>query len=91
MTDHTVRLYALALALVVFFLARAVVAARPWATATAPDPRLKALAVRQAQLARAAKLVDTLGRTPVRTRASAPPPPAVRVVDLPPLTVTRTS
>jgi hypothetical protein len=56
MTSHHGRLYALALGLVVFFLAWAVVAAHPWAT-TAPDPRLRALAVREAQLRREAKLV----------------------------------
>jgi pyruvate/2-oxoglutarate dehydrogenase complex dihydrolipoamide acyltransferase (E2) component len=55
-TSHHGRLYALALALVVFFLAWAVVAARPWATASA-DPRLRTLAVRQAQLQHEAKLV----------------------------------
>lgn len=57
MTSHQGRLYALALALVVFFLAWAVVAARPWATAT-PDPRLRALAVRETQLRHEAKLVQ---------------------------------
>jgi hypothetical protein len=46
----------LALGLVVFFLAWAVVAAHPWATASA-DPRLRALAVREAQLQREARLV----------------------------------
>jgi hypothetical protein len=56
MTSHHGRLYALALALVVFFLSWAVVAAHPWAT-TAPDPRLRALAVREAQLRHEAKLV----------------------------------
>jgi len=56
MTSHQGRLYALALALVVFFLAWAVVAAHPWATASA-DPRLRTLAIRQAQLQREAKLV----------------------------------
>lgn len=55
MTSHHGRLYALALALVVFFLAWAVVAARPWAT-TSADPRLRALAIRQAQLQREARL-----------------------------------
>ena len=57
MTSHHGRLYALALALVVFFLAWAVVAAHPWAAASAADPRLRALAVREAQLRREAKLV----------------------------------
>jgi hypothetical protein len=56
MTSHHGRLYALALALVVFFLAWAVVAAHPWAAASA-DPRLRTLAIRQAQLQREAKLV----------------------------------
>ncbi len=57
MTSHHGRLYGLALALVVFFLAWAVVAAHPWATASA-DPRLRTLAIRQAQLQREAKLVQ---------------------------------
>jgi hypothetical protein len=56
MTSHHGRLYALALALVVFFLAWAVVAARPWTTGSA-DPRLRTLAIRQAQLQREAKVV----------------------------------
>jgi hypothetical protein len=56
MTSHQGRLYALALSLVVFFLAWAVVSAHPWATASA-DPRLSALAVRETQLRHEAKLV----------------------------------
>jgi hypothetical protein len=56
MTNHQGRLYGLALALVVFFLAWAVVAGHPWATASA-DPRLRTLAIRQAQLQHEAKLV----------------------------------
>ena len=56
MTSHHGRLYALALALVAFFLVWAVIAAHPWTTASA-DPRLRALAMRQAQLQREAKLV----------------------------------
>jgi hypothetical protein len=88
MTSHTGRLYTLALALVVFFLAWAVVAARPWGRAAAPDPRLQALSVRAAQLRREAALVNRL--VAARSHRSAPAP-AVRVVDLPPVTVTRTS
>jgi hypothetical protein len=57
MTSHPGRLYALALGLVVFFLAWAVVAAHPWATASA-DPRLRALTLREAQLRREARLVQ---------------------------------
>jgi hypothetical protein len=56
MTSHHGRLYTLALGLVVFFLAWAVIASHPWVTASA-DPRLHTLAVRQAQLQREAKLV----------------------------------
>jgi hypothetical protein len=56
MASHPGRLYALALGLVVFFLAWAVVAAHPWATAT-PDRRLSALAIREAQLRHEARLV----------------------------------
>jgi hypothetical protein len=56
MTSHQARLYGLALALVVFFLAWAVVAAHPWAP-TASDPRLRDLAVREAQLRREAHVV----------------------------------
>jgi hypothetical protein len=105
MTNHAGRLYALALGLVVFFLAWAVVSARPWATA-APDPRLKALAVRQAQLGQEAKLVSQivaqraqlaavarsrqLASAAVAAPATAASAP-VQVVNLPPLTITRTS
>jgi type IV secretory pathway TraG/TraD family ATPase VirD4 len=57
MASHHGRLYALTVGLVVFFLAWAVVAAHPWATASA-DPRLKALAVRESRLRQEAKLVQ---------------------------------
>jgi len=99
MTNHAGRLYALAIALAVFFLAWAVVAARPWAT-TAVDPRQKTLAIRAAQLRREAKLVNQivaqraqLARvTHNRQLASAAAAPApVKIVTLPPLTITRTS
>jgi hypothetical protein len=86
MTSHVGRLYALAVALVVFFLAWAAVAARPWHSA-APDPRLQQLAIRQAQLKREAQLVHRI----VSQRQTAAPAPSVRVVNLPPLTITRTS
>jgi hypothetical protein len=128
-TSHTGRLYALALALVVFFLAWASIAARPWQKA-APDPRLQALAAREARLRHEAKLVNrvvaarwTAYKAAVRLRnvqiaaakariaaaraaaqrqaaaaqvaavaaPSAAAAPSVRVVSLPPLTITRTS
>ena len=98
MTSHTGRLYSLALALVVFFLAWAVIAAHPWATAK-PDPRLAALSARQAALQQEAKLVRQivaarrqLTTAPAQnTAAAAPAAPQVKVVNLPPLTITRTS
>jgi hypothetical protein len=59
MTSHAGRLYALAAGIVVFFVAWAVVAAHPWATAkTARDPRLAALARREQRLRADAKLVQ---------------------------------
>jgi hypothetical protein len=125
MTSHTGRLYALAFGLVVFFLAWALVAARPWSTAAA-DPRLQALAARESQLRHESKLVNqvvsqrwALYRSELHARktqialvraraaqlaaasvaapsvaapsAAAPAAQAVRVVNLPPLTITRTS
>jgi hypothetical protein len=94
MTSHTARLYGLALALVVFFLGWAAVAARPWATTAKPDPRLQALAIRQAALRQEAKLVAQIvaqrkaaGAATATQSVSAP----VKVVNLPPLTITRTS
>lgn len=113
-TNHVGRLYSLALALVIFFLAWAVVAARPW-SASAADPRLKVLASREAQLRREAQLVNrvvarrwTAYRAALHTRQAeiaaakartaqlavsytAAPAAGVRIVTLPPLTITRTS
>lgn len=114
-TNHAGRLYALALALVVFFLAWAVVAARPWSTPTA-DPRLRSLTARETQLRREARLVNRVvarrwaayrvalqdRRTQIAAAkaqaaqaaasyTAAPAPGSVRVVTLPPLTITRTS
>ena len=66
MTSHVGRLYALALALVVFFLGWAVVAAQPWATPAA-DPRLQALAAREAQLRH-----EATAREPRSSRAAGP-------------------
>jgi hypothetical protein len=52
MTSHVGRLYALALALFVFFLTWTTVAAHPWSASATPsaDPRAAALAARQLQL-----------------------------------------
>ena len=124
MTDTSHRLYAVVVAVVVFFVSWAAVAARPWATAK-PDPRLAALAQREQRLRADAKLVRqvvdarmTAYRMALkarqaqiaavkaqaalrrrvhcrcRSRPRRPPvaaAPAVRVVNLPPLTITRTS
>jgi len=114
MVSHTGRLYSLALALVVFFLAWAVVAAHPWGR-TASDPRLKALAAREAQLRKEARLVNKVValrwaayRSALKARtaqiaaakaqatqlasvSSGSSSGSVRVVTLPPLTITRTS
>ena len=96
MTSHTGRLYATALALVVFFLGWAAIAAKPWTTTAKVDPRLQVLAIRQAALQQEAKLVAKI----VSLKKAAPATPAsptqnvsapVRVVNLPPLTITRTS
>lgn len=98
MTDHVVRLYAATGAVLVFCLSWVTVAAKPWATgAAAPDPRIAALDARQQHLQRESVAVRRLVarrwaayRANQRTRAAARPPD-VRVVTLPPLTVTRTS
>jgi cell division septation protein DedD len=54
MTDHVARLYAVALALVVFFGTWAMIAARPWAheAAASDDPRLAKLERREERLRR---------------------------------------
>ena len=108
MTSHAGRLYAVALALVVFFLTWAVVAAHPWAT-TKPDPRIAALAAREQQVRRESVAVQRIVqrrwavyRAQLKSRqaqiasvhhaqTAAAAAPSVRVVTLPPLTVTRTS
>ena len=119
MTSHAGRLYAAALALLVFFLAWAAIAAKPWAQAKA-DPRVAALAAREQALRRESGLVQKIVRqrltayrtqlrarkaqiasarrqlaaataAPAYTASSGAPAPSVRVVTLPPLTITRTS
>ena len=58
MTNHVVRLYAGALALLAFFLVWAVVAARPWAPTGEADPRLAALERRELALKRETRQVN---------------------------------
>jgi hypothetical protein len=98
MTNHVGRLYAAAAGVLTFFVLWAVIAAHPW-TAPPADAKLAALAERQRLLRREAVLVQKIverraaakaaaGRARV---AAAAPAPAVRIVTLPPLVVTRTS
>jgi hypothetical protein len=99
MTDHVARLYALAVAILVFLLAWAAVAARPWATSSQarPDPRVQALIVKQERVRREAlavrRVLASRSRQAAAPASTAPAPaqPSVRIVTLPPLTVTRTS
>ena len=75
MTSHAGRLYVLALALVVFFLAWATLSAHPWG-APRSDPRLAALTAREARLRHEAKLVDQVvarALGDLRRRPEAPP------------------
>ncbi len=61
MTNHIVRLYTAAGAIVIFFLLWATIAARPWATTeqvTPQDPRLVALAQREKNLRKRAAGVN---------------------------------
>jgi hypothetical protein len=105
MTSHAGRLYVLALALVVFFLAWATLSAHPWG-APRSDPRIAALTAGEARLRQEAKLVDQVVaarwasyRVDLKLRRAqiasaqkvAVAAPAVRIVNLPPLTITRTS
>lgn len=58
MTDHTVRLYAATVGLVVFFLFWAAIAAKPWASTGEADPRAAAIERREQLLARETRRVN---------------------------------
>jgi hypothetical protein len=58
MTDHTVRLYAAAVGLVVFFLFWAAIAAKPWASTGSADPRAAAIHRREQRLAQETRRVN---------------------------------
>ncbi len=108
MTETSHRTYAVATALVVFFLSWAAVAAHPWA-AQKPDPQLVALQAREQRLRADAKIVarvvaarSAAYQTALQARRAAiaearsrpiavARAPQVRIVTLPPLTVTRSS
>lgn len=98
MTDHVVRLYALAIAILGFFVAWALVAAHPWSEPVAtpqPSAELRQLAVYEQRLARGTALADLLAaRRASRAAdlaAATAVPVAPRLVTLPPVTETRTS
>jgi len=105
MTSHVARLYALILGVLVFFVAWAAVVAHPWATTGASSSQLAALAARRQRVhlesLRVQKIVALRWSTYRRALAqhtaapaplaSAPASPSVKVVTLPPLTVTRVS
>jgi hypothetical protein len=102
MTNHVARLYTAAISIVVFFLLWVAVAAKPWVTAPS-DPRVAALAAREQRLRTESAAVQQVVnarwsayrrelalRAQTASAVPAPPPP-VRVVTLPPATVTRSS
>jgi hypothetical protein len=104
MTSHVGRLYSLAVALLVFFIAWSVFAARPWAANA--DPRVAALAAREQRIRHESLVVQGIVQKRWATyrvelkkrqaqiaarRAQPARAPSVRVVSLPPLTVTRSS
>jgi hypothetical protein len=98
MASHTARLYVAAAALLTFFVLWAAIAAHPW-RATAADPRLAQLAQRQRLLRREAVLVQrivdrragSVRAAAQKRRQLAAASPAVRIVTLPPLVITRSS
>jgi hypothetical protein len=96
MTNHVVRLYTASAAIVVFFITWAGIAARPWVT-PASDSEVAALAQRQHRLERDVELVQLIARrraaanSDARSAAQAASAPRVRIVHLPPITVTRSS
>ena len=103
MTNQLARLYVLVVGVLVFFVAWAAVAAHPWATKPAQDPRIAALAARQHRLqidsvlvkrvvdARWANYRRRLAAQHATAASLAQMRPSVRVVNLPPLVVTRSS
>lgn len=87
MTSHVARLYVAAGTLLAFFLAWAGIAAHPWSTSGAKSSvQAQAVAVFQQRLQRDAALLRQLSAKP----GVAPARP-VRVVQLPPVTTTRSS
>ena len=98
MTNHVGRLYAAAIGVLVLFLSWAAVAAHPWATPKASS-QLQLIALREQALKRETALVNTILRQRAAAAKASTQPisatpaaqPSVRVVTLPPLTITKTS
>jgi len=97
MTSALLRLYALAFAILAFTLSWAGVAARPWVKPK-PSAQMQLVALREQALRRETVLVNRILReraaraAVLRSRAAAAAAkPAVRIVTLPPLTITRSS
>ena len=103
MGNHVGRLYAAAIGVLVLFLTWAVVAANPWAAPKA-SAQVQLIALREQALKRETALVNTILRQraaaakqsqQIAAVQSAPvaqaAQPSVRVVNLPPLTITKTS
>jgi hypothetical protein len=109
MTSSVGRIYVTALTLFTFFLTWALVAARPWPSsgASAPDPRLRALAVREQKVRRdgiatqrllkrrwanyRSQLARRNSQIAAAKRAPVAAPPSVRIVSQPAATATRSS
>jgi len=103
MTNHAGRLYATAIAVLVLFLTWAVVAANPWAAPRA-SAQVQLISLREQALRREQALVNTILRQraaaakqsqQISAQVPAPAPASsgggVRIVTLPPLTITKTS
>lgn len=60
MKSPALRLYVLSVTLLVFFVLWAVIAAKPWAASSGPDPRLAALAARERQIRHEARVVEKI-------------------------------
>jgi hypothetical protein len=105
MTSHVLRLYTAAVALVVFFVAWAAIAADPWkkSPSSGSAAALAALTAREQRVQQEAAVVQQIvalrfktyrAQLATRRRSLASQTvaaPAVRVVTLPPLTITKTS
>lgn len=95
MTDakQLTKLYVFAVSLLVFLVAWAVVAARPWVTKPSTAAAVARLAAREQRIQVQSLVLQQLRKTQRAQRqlAAAAPAPAPRIVTLPPLTITRTS